>query len=516
MRVSLRLPYVVLLLAVAPALAGAREPSAPAHRAGLPVPDSAEVRRWSEDLDFLAREMPVRHANLFHTMTRSQFDSALASIRDRLPSLERHQVIVELERLTAMVADGHSNVSPWRDTVVAFHALPVAFYRFGDGYHIRATTREHAALLGARVVGVGGHSIAAAESLVTPLIGRDNRIGVWMFAPWLLEMPEVLHATGLSSDTGHVDLDLQVNGVTTHVRLAAREAFPNWSGDTDKSWNARPGWVDLRDRSPAPLWLSRTGETYWFTHVPGERILYCQLNMIQERGEPLAGFFARALAAADSAGDQRLVLDLRLNSGGNGYYNRTIVRALVRSRFDERGRLFVITGRRTFSAAQMLISDLEKWTNPIFVGEPAASRGNAFGDSWRLVLPHHQVTVRVSTLWWQYWDTRDTRPWIAPEIAAPLTVEAYRAGRDPALEAVVRYVPGAPLVDRLRLLIAAGDTTTVWSTIESFRAEPANAWLDPSDSLEELAAMFRSQGNAEAAVRAERIEGRLPAWSPPR
>jgi len=500
MRVSLRLPYVVLLLTVA----------------GAPLPDSAEVRRWGEDLDFLAREMPARHASLFHAMSRAQFDSALTRIRDRLPSLARHQAIVELQRLAAMVGDGHSNVSPWRDTVVAFHALPVAFYRFGDGYHIRAATREHAALLGARVIGVGGHSIATAESLVTPLIGRDNRIGVWMFAPWLLEMPEVLHAIGLSDGPDHAELDVEVNGVPKHVRLAATEPFPNWSGDTDKSWNARPGWVDLRDRSAPPLWLSRTGETYWFAHVPGEHILYCQLNMIQERGEPLAGFFARALAAADSAGDQRFVLDLRLNSGGNGYYNRTIVRALVRSRFDERGRLFVITGRRTFSAAQMLISDLEKWTNPIFVGEPAASRGNAFGDSRRLVLPHHRVTVRVSTLWWQYWDTRDTRPWIAPDIAAPLTVEAYRAGRDPALVAVARFVPRPPLLERLRPLVAAGDSTAAWSTIESFRAEPTNAWLDPSDSLQELAAVFRGEGNGEAAARAERIEARLPAWSPPR
>jgi hypothetical protein len=107
----------------------------------------------------------------------------------------------------------------------------------------------------------------------------------------------------------------------------------------------------------------------------------------------------------------------------------------VQSRFDERGRLFVITGRRTFSAAQMLIGDLEKWTFPIFVGEPSASRSNHYGDATQLVLPNQQITVRVSTLWWQ-WDPRDTRPWIPVDIPAPLTVDAYRAGRDPALEAI--------------------------------------------------------------------------------
>jgi hypothetical protein len=129
------------------------------------------------------------------------------------------------------------------------------------------------------------------------------------------------------------------------------------------------------------------------------------------------------------------VLDLRHNGGGDGDRNRAIVRALLRSRFDERGRLFVITGRRTFSAAQMLICDLERWTSPIFVGEPSASRANHYGDSALLVLPNQRVTLRVSTLWWQ-WDPRDARPWIAVDLAAPLTVDTYRTGRDPALEAI--------------------------------------------------------------------------------
>ena len=36
-----------------------------------------EVRAWRDDLGFLRKEMPARHANLFHTMTAAQFDSAL-------------------------------------------------------------------------------------------------------------------------------------------------------------------------------------------------------------------------------------------------------------------------------------------------------------------------------------------------------------------------------------------------------------------------------------------------------
>ena len=479
------------------------------HSQAVPVLDSIEVRGWRQDLDYLAREMPAQHASLFHAMRQEQFDSALSRIRNRLPALARYQVVVELQRLAAMIGDGHSNVAPWRDTTAAFHTLPVALYRFQDGYYVRAATREHADLLGARVLRIGQVPIDSAEWLVAALIGRDNTMGIWMYAPLLLAMPEVLAALGMSQDPRGAELTFVMKGTSRTITFRASDPFPTFSGDADKSWNPRPGWVDLRDQSTVPLWLSRTGETYWFTYVSEGRLLYVQINEIQERGEKLQAFLDRALAAADSAGAERLVLDLRLNGGGNGYYNRTIVRALVRSRFDARGRLFVITSRRTFSAAQMLISDLEKWTNPIFVGEPSASRGNVFGDSRKLVLPNNRVTVRVSTLWWQYWDPRDVRPWIAPEVAAPLTIAAYAAGRDPALEAIAHFLPQPSLVERLKPLLAVMDSAGAMQAIARFRANPVNAWLDPSEALAELAESLQAEGRRDGAALAERLRVRL-------
>jgi len=396
--------------------------------------DADQVRGWNEDLDVAVREMPAVHPNLFHVVSREQFDGAVADLRRRLPGLARHQVVVELMRLAASVGDGHTCVAPWRDPV-GFHTLPVSLYRFADGYHIRTTTRDAAALLGARVTHVGGVPIDSAEELVAPLIGRDNDMGVSMYAPVLLVMPEVLHAVGLADDPGRAELTVEVGGRQHTAPLDSAEPFPDLSGGADKWWTPRDGWVDLRNSAAEPLWLSRLTETYWFSHVPDGELLYCQLNEIQERGEKLETFFARALAAADAVDARRFVLDLRHNGGGNGDLNRAIVRALLQSRFDERGRLFVITSRRTFSAAQMLIGDLEKWTSLIFVGEPSASRSNHYGDSRLLVLPSQSITLRVSTLWWQ-WDPRDTRPWIGVELSAPLTVDAYRNGRDPALEAI--------------------------------------------------------------------------------
>src|SRR3954464_9699876 len=74
------------------------------------VVDKAEAERWREDLRYLAEEMPKVHNNLFHTMTREQFDASIKRLNDRIPQLARHQIIIEMARIVALVEDGHTNI----------------------------------------------------------------------------------------------------------------------------------------------------------------------------------------------------------------------------------------------------------------------------------------------------------------------------------------------------------------------------------------------------------------------
>ncbi len=404
--------------------------------------DSAQVRQWREDLSFLRREMPARHANLFHSMTRAQFDSALTAIDRALPRLTRYQVIVELQRLDALVGDGHSNVSPWRDSTAQFHELPVALYWFDDGVYVRAATEAWRDLVGARVLAIGGVPIDQAIARVRPLISRDNEMGVRAWAPILLAMPEVLQSVGLAPPASAAVFSVEKDGRRREVTLEPAGLFPMLTGDTDLTWVRRPGWVDARDRAPEPLWLSDPANKYWYRLLTENRALYCQINTIQQKpGDSLRVFLARAMHTADSARVERFILDLRLNGGGDGSWNRDILRALIKSRYDEPGRLLVITGRRTFSAAQMLLNELENWSDALFVGEPSASRGNVYGDSRKIVLPHSRLAVRVSSLYWQQSDPRDERPYIEVNVPAPMTFADYVAGRDPAQEAAERAGP---------------------------------------------------------------------------
>ncbi|HEX7175303.1 MAG TPA: hypothetical protein VF240_08605 [Pyrinomonadaceae bacterium] len=482
---SAKIFFLLVLFAACPR---AQETGA---RATGPV-SAAEAARWREDIRYMAEEMPRYHANLFHTLSREQFEAAVRGLHERVPQLARHQIIVEMMRVVASVGDGHTNIAPTRDPKVGFRALPVKLYLFKDGLFVRAATHEHAGLVGARVLKIGGVSADEAIARAREIIGRDNEMGVRFFAPFLLAMPEVLHALGLADDAEGARFVVEAELRQQSVTLRPAGPVEMLPADTDTSWLPKDGWVDMRDGAKAapPLWLKEAREEFWFEHLKETRTLYVQLNKVgDKKGESLADFTKRLFAFVEANEVERFVLDLRLNRGGNGELLTPLVRSIIKSKIDRPGKFFVITGRGTWSASQFLIDHLEKYTDAVFVGEPSGSKGNHYGDSRRITLPNSGLTVRVSIYYWQHWHPIDTRPWSAPEVTAELSSEDYRAGVDPALRAVLGYVPRRNLTEILDEALTAGGAELAVKRFREFKAEPANKYADTEESL--LIAGFR-------------------------
>jgi hypothetical protein len=202
-----------------------------------------------------------------------------------------------------------------------------------------------------------------------------------------------------------------------------------------------PEWVDARKAGPPPLWLKNICESYWFEYIPEQQILYVQVNEVQNRGTAtLAQFFEQVFAVADSKPVSRFVLDLRLNAGGNLGLLRPVMIGLIRREIThQRGKFFTIIGRRTFSAAQYWVDELEKYTEAILVGEPTAQAVNFYSDAEVFQLPNSGIRVGVSSLRWQPMPPWQDRLYTEPQKLAELTSQDYANNRDPAIEAVRLY-----------------------------------------------------------------------------
>jgi hypothetical protein len=66
-----------------------------------------------------------------------------------------------------------------------------------------------------------------------------------------------------------------------------------------------------------------------------------------------------------------------------------------------RGKSLVIVGQKTFSAAQCGATQIERYTEAIFAGEPTRSCPNFVDESCMLEFPYSKMLASISDLYWQ-------------------------------------------------------------------------------------------------------------------
>jgi hypothetical protein len=416
---------------------------APAAATGQQAPAQVDLttrsaEQWRADVRYLAEQMPKVHVNVFHTMTPAQLDAAVADLDRRIPSLDTDGILVGLARLTALVQDGHSGVvGPLTFNSQANYPLRLAWYP--NGIFVEAAPPEYASLVGGRLMRVGNAPVERAYAEISALVPHDpaNDGLQRVVAPRVyFTSSRVLHGLGFTPTAGEATFEVERDGkrfsATLKPTSTARTLFAS-APDT--------GWIDAGASSPNPLPLSRKHpeQPYWYEYLPARHAVYVQFNSVSNDGaEPLAAFFRGVLDFVDRNDVQRLVIDVRNNGGGNNQLLRPVIVGLIQAKkIDQRGRLVVMVGPQTFSAAQNFVNRLESYTEAVFVGTPTGENVNFYGDVRPIVLPNSQLRIGMSALRWQDMDMRDKRTSLSPEIAVEPSFADYRAHADPALDAAL-------------------------------------------------------------------------------
>jgi tetratricopeptide (TPR) repeat protein len=203
--------------------------------------------------------------------------------------------------------------------------------------------------------------------------------------------------------------------------------------------------------------------------------------------ENLPAFYKKVFAFIEQNDVERLVLDVRLNGGGNNYKNKPIVTGIIESKkINKPGKLFVIIGRRTFSACQNLVNELSNYTNAVFVGEPTAENINFYGDNRRVELPHTKIPVFLSFAWWQDKPQWENEPWLAPHVAVDMSFDEYKSNKDPLLQACLDFSDKDLVLDpmrHLRDLFVAGKMDEVESSAKKMVADPRYRYVNFEDKI---------------------------------
>ena len=415
----------------------------PAFKKLLFLKDVSKMSRnegWLYDLDMLQWEVKRKAIHSSPTQDLPAFYTSMAKLRKNIAMLNDAQVIVELMKMVRWIGDGHSNIFLPLSRPEFKQTLPLLFYLFEEGLYIISADPKYKELLGSQVLQFENKNINEVINALEPLMGRDNTMNILLRLPYLMRHPILLKTLGLIPGINQIKLKIK--------NLKGEEKIVSVIADTTQPdiWNIQPNpkeWISFPETLPdsIPLYLKNNDKIFWFDYSPVTKIVYAQVNRIRNTPEEtLAGFAVKLSKFINENAIEKLVIDLRGNNGGNTFSGWDFVNGFLHNnKINKKGSLFVIIGRRTFSAAQNTATYFERLTNAIFVGEPTGSRPNFVGDEAPIKLPYSRVELNISGVLWQSSWGVDKRIWISPLLFTPPTFEAFKANRDMSMEAVINY-----------------------------------------------------------------------------
>ena len=412
------------------------------------------TEQWLQDLVFVTTTLESRHPNLFYKINKAGFDSIVAeSRREIVQSKSDLECYFAIKKIIAAIEDGHTGLLEDGIFNLLDLRFPFRVDEFTDGVYITLIGKENEIFLGSRILAVNGKPIENVLGTIEKAASSDNRFFRRYWALNGMSFARILYGLKIIDQTDDVTLELvSINGKAAKLTL---HSIPDdspveyeWSNRFDigptKGEYIGPSDI-LGDKKP--LFFKNQGKGlkyYWFEHLLDQKAIYFQFNAVLNQpggNETFSQFSARMWDYIDQNAENidKLIIDLRHNDGGNGVLILPFLNQIIKRDFLNReGSLFVISGKRTYSAAPVFMNELAAHTNVRFVGEPDGCGSDLFSNN-RLAgrLPHSRFPLWIAryqfTDRWPGW-LGNNAEYFMPHFPAPFSSHDYFNGHDPALE----------------------------------------------------------------------------------
>jgi len=341
--------------------------------------DLSRVQSWQFDFDFLVAEIKRLHVNIYHSVNQETFEKMIADTRKKIPSLSDQEIVFELMKLVAVLGNGHNFIVPAYANKGSFNQLPLQFYKFSDGLFIVGADNQYQGLIGSKVIAFGSTKADEALLKTTVINARDNEMQQLWLGPHYLRLPSVLKGLNIVNDAEHISLTIEDTAGRQQVIKPKLKAM---------QFSGFPKLPALANSTA--IHNLRIKEQYWYQHVPDKAAIYVQYNFVHNKpSQPFDDFNSELRDQISQHKAENIILDLRHNAGGDGSTYPPILKTMVQfETLNPKGKIFVLIGRNTFSAAHNLLVEINRLTNAIIVGEPSGSRPNALSEAGWFKLPY--------------------------------------------------------------------------------------------------------------------------------
>ena len=399
-----------------------------------PTAAATHKGRWQQDVDALTQQVLEKHINPFWVVSEGDFMAQAQELKAQAATLSDEEMLFGLMQLMGSIRDGHTRAIPDGMFEERYEeSFPVEITWFDDGLFVTRVAQGAQEALGAQLVSVAGVPVKEMVTRIGPALSFDDgnpygqRRKFERFVVRLL----LLHAAGFIPDERAADFTFVKEGVNNG------EPFTLTLEGQDE---AEIDLVGPDFTNPPLYWQGFTDDAVVRTsYLENEDAVYLQYSDSSGLGLDFIDASTRALQLARREGVDKLIVDVRLNTGGSELPSMLFNSRLGRHSFLQNGgKLYVIMGRATFSAGFDVVSQLVNSHNAVTVGQPAGTRPNFFGNVQEFALPNSGVITTIpTTLSTNFPELGNVRVY-PPDLSVPFTSEDFFAGRDPYLEAALQ------------------------------------------------------------------------------
>ncbi|MGB6340456.1 MAG: hypothetical protein WBF32_11850 [Candidatus Aminicenantaceae bacterium] len=415
---------------------------------------SLTTEQWLKDLEFVVSKLESNHPNLYYKINKTKFDSVVEESRNEIArSKSDIECYFAIKKIIAVIEDGHTGLLEDGIFNLLDLRFPFRVDEFTDGVYITIISKDHEMFLGSRVLAINGKPIENILTTIEKVVSNDNEFGRKYWALNGISFARILYGLKVIDNKEHIELEL-ITRKGKHTKLI----LPSILDDT----NIEYGWSNRLNIGPTkgeyispfdkfddkpPLYFKNQGNKikfYWFEHLVDERAIYFQFNQVMNQPnnkETFAQFSQRLWNYIDqNANDiNKLIIDLRQNNGGNGLMILPFLNQIIkRDYINKEGSLYVLSGKRTHSAASIFMNELAVHTPAIFVGEPDACGADLFSNnSLAGNLPNSGFPLWIASLeFTSRWPVNNSE-YFMPHFPAPFSSHDYFNGIDPAMDLIL-------------------------------------------------------------------------------
>ena len=327
-----------------------------------------------------------------------------------------------------------------RQRIFGWTVFPVVPYKFADGTYIM--NASDSTLIGQKLLSIGGTPIDSVYEALAPFskksgTGRDHYSGLW-----LLDFAEPLLALGFIDQIEEIPIEVQHK--TGEKRKHMIKTLRYDSEEQIQVHRTAPVVPADLQWSAASVPQGADEPRYRYSYRDSTDLLYFQYNLIAPPSDSLTPqqLADQLREIADNNPIDKFVIDLRTNPGGSNRHAVPII-DLVSShpKINQRGTLYTIIGWKTYSAAGLLATELERRTKAFFAGQPSDFAPNIWGEIVPYQLPNSKIVAELSYAYHQGGMPDDPRHRMEVDMHVPMTSDQYFQNVDSTLIAIKNHNP---------------------------------------------------------------------------